>query len=162
MTDKLIISDRQFRTIVIDPPWQMKKIKRRVRPNQQGFDYPTMTLEEIKTIKLPVNPEGCHVFLWTTHKYLIHAFDVFEAWDVEYQGVFTWCKNVGFTPFSWMYSTEHCLYGHIGCLPLFQEGGAFYAKVREHSRKPDEFYEFVRQVSPEPRIDIFSREERRV
>jgi N6-adenosine-specific RNA methylase IME4 len=34
----------------------------------------------------------------------------------------------------------------------------FAAKVREHSRKPDEFYDLVREVSPEPRIDMFGRE----
>ena len=34
------------------------------------------------------------------------------------------------------------------------------AEVREHSRKPDEFYDLVREVSPGPRIDVFSREKR--
>ena len=34
----------------------------------------------------------------------------------------------------------------------------FQAKVREHSRKPAEFYDLVRCVSPEPRKDMFSRE----
>ena len=74
----------------------------------------------------------------------------------------TWVKNVGFTPYSFMYSTEHILFGRIGFLELLKKGKRldFSAKVREHSRKPDEFYNLVREVSPEPRIDIFSREKR--
>ena len=36
----------------------------------------------------------------------------------------------------------------------------FEGKRREHSRKPEEFYDLVKRVSPEPRIDIFSRESR--
>jgi hypothetical protein len=32
-----------YGTIVIDPPWEMEKIKRDVAPNQVAFDYPTMT-----------------------------------------------------------------------------------------------------------------------
>ena len=37
-----------YRTIVIDPPWPMEKIKRDVRPNQVEMDYKTMSIEEIK------------------------------------------------------------------------------------------------------------------
>ena len=34
------------------------------------------------------------------------------------------------------------------------------ARVREHSRKPDEFYDVIRRVTTGPRIDVFSRESR--
>ena len=40
----------------------------------------------------------------------------------------------------------------------FPEGELAERLVREHSSKPDSFYDLVREVSPEPRIDIFSRE----
>jgi N6-adenosine-specific RNA methylase IME4 len=33
-------------------------------------------------------------------------------------------------------------------------------RSREHSRKPDEFYDLIRRVSPGPRLDMFSREKR--
>ena len=59
-----------------------------------------------------------------------------------------------------MRSTEHVLFCRKGNLKLLKLGLRldFHAKVREHSRKPDEFYELVRQASPGPRIDQFSRE----
>jgi len=154
----------QFRTIVIDPPWPIEKIIRDERPNQYDFDYPIMTIDEIKA--LPIEKiafeNGCHVYLWATQKLLPIAFDVFNVWGVNYECLLTWVKNVGFTPFSWMYSTEHCLFGRIGNLPLLKLGRRldFTAKVREHSRKPEEFYNLVAEVSPEPRIDYFSREKR--
>ncbi|KKK98228.1 hypothetical protein LCGC14_2644830, partial [marine sediment metagenome] len=154
-----------YRTLVIDPPWPMEKIEREVRPNQgQTLDYPTMTVDDL----MKWNPrdfavaEGCHIFLWTTHRFLREAFKVFDGWDVKYECLLTWVKNVGITPFSWMYSTEHVLFGRIGSLPLMEMGQRldFQASVRGHSRKPDEFYDLVRKVSPEPRLDVFSREAR--
>lgn len=155
----------KYRTLVIDPPWHMEKILREVRPNQEeSLDYPTMSLDEIKA--LPIQQlafeEGCHIYLWTTHKYLPQSFEILESWGAKYECLLTWVKNVGFTPFSWMYSTEHVLFARIGNLELLKKGERldFQGKVREHSRKPDEFYELVKKVSPEPRLDMFSREAR--
>jgi len=155
----------KYRTIVIDPPWPVAWPKRLSRPNQLGMPYPTMTLDEIK--KLPIErlmmPDGCHIYLWTTHGFLPQAFKLLKAWGFEYKCLLTWVKNVGFTPYSFMLTTEFCLYGEIGKLPLLKLGKRvdFVAKVREHSRKPDKFYKLVRLVSPEPRLDMFSRENRK-
>lgn len=158
------LPEGKYRTIVIDPPWPIEKILREVRPNQLDLDYSTMTLEEIEALPVPelAYEDSCHIYLWTTHKYLPRAFEVLDAWGANYECLLTWVKNVGITPFSWMYSTEHCLFARIGNLPLLKLGKRldFQAKVREHSRKPDEFYNLVKEVSPEPRIDMFSREKR--
>lgn len=151
----------KYRTIVIDPPWPIEKILREDRPNQAIIDYPTMTIEEIKSF--PINDiayqDGCHIYLWTTHKFLPVAFEIFEQWGVKYQCLLTWVKNVGMTPFSFMYSTEHILFGRIGSLELLKNGERldFSAKASGHSIKPDAFYELVKKVSPEPRIDVFNR-----
>ncbi len=161
---KISRPDKLYKTIVIDPPWPMEKILRDERPNQLEFDYPIMELKEISAlpVKQVADLNGCHVYLWTTQKFLPSAYEIFKDWEVEYQCLMTWVKNVGFTPFSFMYSTEHCLFGRYGSLPLLKLGKRldFSAKVREHSRKPDEFYDLVREVSPEPRLDWFSREQR--
>ena len=153
-----------YRTIVIDPPWPIEKIERKVRPKQKAMDYEMMSLEEIMHFPLRnfVSKDGCHIYLWTTQKHLQDAFKVLRVWGVKYQCLLTWIKNVGFTPFSFMYSTEFVLFGMVGNLSLIRKGVRtdFKGKVREHSRKPDDFYGIVRRVSPEPRIDIFSREER--
>jgi N6-adenosine-specific RNA methylase IME4/ParB-like chromosome segregation protein Spo0J len=152
----------KYRCVVVDPPWPMEKILRETRPNQDAFDYERMSIDDIKRLAIPVNEDGCHVYLWTTQRFLPDAFSVFEAWGVQYECMLTWVKNVGFTPFSFMYSTEHVLFGRVGNLPLLKKGERldFAAKVREHSRKPDAFYALLERVSPGPRIDMFSREDR--
>ena len=153
-----------YRTIVIDPPWPVEKIARDVRPNQVDFDYSTMSIEEITAFPLKkfIHKDGCHIYLWTTHKHLPAACGILTEWGAKYQCLLTWVKNVGFTPFSFMYSTELVLFGTVGNLALIKKGERldFKGKVREHSRKPDEFYDLVKKVSPDPRIDIFSREKR--
>ena len=153
----------KYSCIVIDPPWPVKWIDRSVRPNQIALDYPTMTEQELKDFDLSaLASDNCHLYLWTTQKYLPMALMLAEHWGFKYQCQMTWVKNIGFTPFSWMYSTEHILFCTKGNLPLLKLGKRldFKADVREHSRKPDEFYDLVREVSPGPRIDIFSREQR--
>lgn len=154
----------KYRCIVVDPPWDIKKVIRDNRPNQDVFPYPVLSDEEIET-KTPVPDiasDDCHLYLWTTHKKLPVALKLVESWGFKYQCLMTWVKNVGFTPYSWMYSTEHILFCKKGNLELLKKGERldFSAKVREHSRKPDEFYNLVREVSPGPRIDMFSREPR--
>lgn len=154
----------KYSCIVIDPPWPMEKIERDERPNQVGFDYPAMSEEQLAAFAPMVQApaDDCHLYLWTTHKFLPMALRLTESWGFNYQCLMTWVKNVGFTPFSWMYSTEHVLFCRRGNLPLLRLGMRldFSAKVREHSRKPEEFYDLVRAASPEPRLDIFGRERR--
>lgn len=158
------LPEGKYRTLVIDPPWSMDRSERTARPEQEPvLDYPVMDLEAI--INLPIAElaaENCHVYLLTTHRFLPDAFGVFksEKWEVKYHCLLTWVKNVGFTPFSWMFSTEHCLFGWRGSFEFPNKGERveFSAPVREHSRKPEEFYEKVWRVSPEPRLELFSRE----
>lgn len=154
-----------YRTIVIDPSWPIEKIERDVRRQQTpslGYESVPMTIDAIKGTKLPF-AKNCHVYLWTTQKFLPIAFEIVEAWEVNYIQTLVWHKNVGFTPFGlFMNNVEFVLFGRKGNLPLLKVGikAVFEGKVREHSRKPDEFYDIVKLASPEPRIDIFSRERR--
>lgn len=156
----------QFRTVVIDPPWPVSKIRRVVRPNQGvSLDYKTIPLEVIKTLPVPdiADRSGSHIYLWTTHKYLPAAFALFKHWGIVYHVTMTWVKNVGITPYSWMYSTEFVLMGKYGSLPLLKMGERvdFYAPVGKHSEKPDVFYLKAEYVSPGPRIDLFARQQHR-
>ncbi|MCX6577796.1 MAG: MT-A70 family methyltransferase, partial [Candidatus Aminicenantes bacterium] len=64
-----------YNIIVIDPPWPIEKIQRDCRPNQIEVDYPIMTLEEIQAVPLPA-ANDCHVWLWTTHRFLPDALKI--------------------------------------------------------------------------------------
>jgi N6-adenosine-specific RNA methylase IME4/DNA-binding XRE family transcriptional regulator len=154
----------KFKTLVVDPPWPIKKIQREERPNQDIVDYPTMSVEEIRNLPIAdlADEHGCHVYLWVTHKYLPDGMALFEKWGVRYQCVMTWVKPTGMTPFSWMYNTEHVLFGRIGNLRLLRNGLklSFQAPITVHSEKPHIFYERVVAASPEPRLELFARKER--
>ena len=154
-----------YRCIVIDPPWPIEKIEREARPNQSSaLDYPTMTLEEIEALPIAdmASLEGCHVYLWVTQKFLREGFRLFEAWGVRYQCLMTWVKPTGMTPYSWMYNTEHILFGRVGSLPLERMGLklSLDAPATGHSVKPAAFYERVSEASPPPRIELFARSPR--
>ena len=154
-----------YKTIVIDPPWPVEKILRDVSPEDWEFDYPVMSLEAIMSLPIPdIMAENCHVYLWTTQRFLPISFQLLEKWGLKYIFTMVWHKNGGFQPFNLpKYNCEFILFGRRGNL-LFNDtknfSTCFNGKRREHSRKPDEFYDLVKRVSPEPRIDYFSREQR--
>lgn len=162
----IIRPQNKYRCLVVDPPWPMKKIDRDVRPNQVGFDYPTMSEEELFDWPDAMNraDEQCHLWLWTTQKFLPTAFRCSRQWGFDYLCTFVWHKPGGFQPVGLpQYNCEFvllCRKNGLEFLDTKDFKTCFEAPRREHSRKPDEFYDLVRRVSPETRLDMFSREKR--
>ena len=153
----------KYKCLVVDPPWPITKQFRKARPYQEALDYPTMTLEEIEELNLgKLAAPGCQLYLWTTHGYLPRALEIVDYWGFKYHCVLTWVKNVGMTPFGFMFSTEHVIFAYKPPFALKRKGVRldFSAEAQEHSRKPEAFYELVREVSPAPRLELFSRETR--
>jgi N6-adenosine-specific RNA methylase IME4 len=160
---KLVTPAGKFRTIVCDPPWPLEMMERTDYPNQSGLTYPTLSLDDIKSYAIPA-ADNAHLFLWTTSKFLRAAFEVVEAWGFRYLATMTWHKAGGFQPPRLpQFNAEFILVARKGDIEFVDTKNfftCFAAPRREHSRKPDEFYDVVRRVSPGPRIDMFSREAR--
>lgn len=149
-----------YDVIVIDPPWPMKKIERDVTPNQVEFEYPTMGEAEIGALEVPC-AKDCHVWLWTTQKYLPMALRLLDTWGLAYTCAFVWHKPGGFQPFGMpQFNCEFALYARKGT-PQFVDTKAFNlcfdAPRGAHSEKPKEFYEVVRRVTAGRRLDMFNR-----
>ena len=107
---------KKYQIIVSDPPWEIEKIKKAVRPNQVDMDYPMMSVDEI--CKLPVSDitdDNCMLFLWTIDKYLHNgAMDVLKAWGFKYHLTMAWNKGNGLAMFGFNRQTEFVLVGFKG------------------------------------------------
>jgi N6-adenosine-specific RNA methylase IME4 len=154
----------KFDVIVIDPPWDIKKMVLDCHPTEtRELDYPTMTLEQIEKINHVEKfaAKNCHVFLWTTNRFLRAAFRVLEKWGANYCFTMVWHKpggmqNPGFPQFN----CEFCLYGRVGS-PVFTDTKkfttCFNADRTGHSEKPEEFYAILRRVTAGRRLDCYNR-----
>jgi N6-adenosine-specific RNA methylase IME4 len=141
--------------LVVDPPWPYASSE---------LPYPTMPLEEISA--LPVGElldEDAVLWLWTTNAFLRSAFAIAEeSWQLEVRSILTWAKDrVG--KGSWLRGqTEHCLFCSRGhpLIRLGSQSTLLQGRAREHSRKPEEFYELVQSLCPGRKLELFAREPR--
>lgn len=150
----------QYDVLVIDPPWPVTFNLRDVRPQQVDLAYPRMTLDAIQALRLPMAPD-CHVWLWTTHRFLPEGFACLAAWGLDYVCCFVWQKPGGMQPLRLpQFRTEFALYARHGH-PQFIDTTDFTTSITAprtgHSAKPEAFYAMVRRVTAGRRCDMFAR-----
>lgn len=159
--------DKKYKTIYADPPWMESgggKIKR-------GADahYPLMKTKDIMALPVKdlIDPEGCHLYLWTTNNFLPDALEVVKAWGFEYITMITWIKDKQGLGQYYRGLTEHCIFATTkNRLPYklsldgkrMQGVTGFYAPKQEHSKKPLFMRQMIEKVSYAPRIELFARE----
>jgi N6-adenosine-specific RNA methylase IME4 len=162
---------RQFATILADPPWRFANRTGKVAPEHRRLSrYGTMTLDDI--CALPVADmlaPVAHCYLWVPNALLPDGLRVLEAWGFEYKSNLVWHKvrkdghsdgrGVGFY---FRNVTELVLFGVRGKNARTKAAGRTQVNLlatrkREHSRKPDEFYDIVQACSPGPYLELFAR-----
>jgi N6-adenosine-specific RNA methylase IME4 len=154
-----------YRGIVADVPWPYEK--RQEDPSNRGVHpYPSLSIAQICAMGPEVKriaAKDCVLWFWTTNHHMREAFQVLDAWGFEQKTILTWVKDrMGMG--DWLRGqTEHCLMAVRGkpVVQLTNQTTVFYGKVREHSRKPEEFYALVEKLCPAPRYcELFSRHAR--
>jgi N6-adenosine-specific RNA methylase IME4 len=165
--ENLIQPDKKYHVIAIDPPWAYSEKggfdseNYDSVSNRGAVDYPTMTINQIKEIELPA-AENCVLFLWTTHAFLEDSFLLVRQWGFQYKATLVWDKvkmGIGRTV---RMQLEFCLLAIKGN-PIIQgssERDLIVESRREHSRKPEAFYEMVERMCIGNKLDFFSRQNR--
>ena len=122
-----------------------------------------MELAEIKNLPVEnIVSDDAILWLWVPNAHLPDAFEVITAWGFQYKTALTWGKNrigVG----DWLRGqTELCLFAVRGkpTVSLTNQSTLLKADVREHSRKPEEFYSLVESLCPGSKVELFARTQR--
>lgn len=151
-----------FRVLVVDPPWSYGARAEDVT-HRSANPYPGMSIEAITA--LPVNSmacDDCVLWLWTTNAYMREAHEIAAAWGFAVKTILTWAKDRMGTG-DWLRGqTEHCLMCVRGkpTVTLSNQTTLLKAALREHSRKPEEFYALVESLCPGSKCELFARAER--
>lgn len=157
---KIVLPKGVYEVLVVDPPWPYET-PYDAQGQRASCPYPEMSLEEIEALELPV-ADDCVLWLWTTHKFMRHSFGLLDAWGFRDVSIVTWVKNrmgIG----TWLRSqSEYCIMAVKGSptVHLTNQTTVIHGPMREHSRKPDEFYAMVDSLCIGRKLDYFSREKR--
>jgi N6-adenosine-specific RNA methylase IME4 len=158
-----------FDLIAADPPWRFRTWGEHNQTKSASRHYDLMTTDDIK--ELPVGglaQRDCLLMLWATGAMLPQALDVMAAWGFKYKSLMSWRKmtpagKVRMGTGYWTRSMhEPILLGTLGN-PTKVSGfpSIFDGIAREHSRKPDEFFDLVeKHTTGLRRLELFSRESR--
>lgn len=172
-SDDLIrrVDNQKFATILADPPWQFQNRTGKVAPEHRRLNrYETMTLADICALQVArVTAATAHLYLWVPNALLPEGLSVMAAWGFQYKSNIVWHKvrkdggpdgrGVGFY---FRNTTELVLFGVQGKNARTLAAGRRQVNIlktqkREHSRKPDEFYDIVESCSPGKYLELFAR-----
>lgn len=148
-----------FRVIVSDPPWSYEK-RAGDATHRGDLPYPPMTTDAICALDVAsIAHDDCVLWLWTTNAFMRDAYRVLDAWGFQEKTILTWAKDrMGLG--DWLRGqTEHCILAIRGrpTITLTNQTTLLHGPLREHSRKPDEFYALVEALCPGSKVEMFCR-----
>tara|TARA_R110001592_G_scaffold361584_2_gene672593 strand:+ start:6558 stop:7148 length:591 start_codon:yes stop_codon:yes gene_type:complete len=177
----------KYKTILADPPWKLctggqKSLAVHTHYPVQTKDQVIETMTE--WLSQHEVADEAHLYLWTINSYsagysrgILDAVDVCNALGFRPVTNVVWTKpQSNPTPYG-QRATELCLFGAkwrkgkhrevmykgtenpecVATNTLTKSIDWFTADRREHSRKPDEFYEYIMQRSKGPYLELYSR-----
>jgi N6-adenosine-specific RNA methylase IME4 len=158
----------KYKVIYSDPAWTFATYSAKGKGKSPEQHYQCMTMDDIA--KLPVGDmaeKDAILFMWVTDPLIPQQIKVAEGWGFQYKTVgFYWTKttNSGKPFFGCGYYTranpEMCMIftkGTPGRPKLRNVRRWVTSPVREHSRKPDEIRDAIRDMYDGPRLEMFAR-----
>lgn len=151
-----------FNVLYADPPWRYEQVRTDNRAIENH--YPTMPLDEICAMKLPVLDDAV-VFLWATSPKQAEAHKVIEAWGFDYRTNMVWVKDkIGMGHYV-RQQHEQLLIAKRGNMHTPEESArppsVVYADRGKHSEKPEVFYEIIESMYPNSLYgELFARRRR--
>lgn len=155
------------RVLVADPPWPFRdRLPGKGRGAQKH--YPVMSVADICGFRLPPLLPDCYLLLWRVASMAEAAYEVAAAWGFEHKSEVVWVKLTR-TGKLWFGMGRHTRATHETAILAVRGKPAprsrsvrdtFFAPVRRHSEKPDEFYELVERLSCGPYVELFARRRR--
>jgi ParB/RepB/Spo0J family partition protein len=128
------------------------------------WPYPTLTIEQAGALSVSnIMAEDAILWMWVTNFILARGLHlpVLKAWgDFKPKTIVTWPKEGAGTGIWLRGQSEHVVMAVRGkpIVTLTNQSTVIKGPVREHSRKPDSFYDLVESLCPAPRYaDLFSR-----
>ena len=155
-----------FDVVSVDPPWNYEGKTDKITSfdsvgRRSANPYPEMSTDDIKKIKLPLM-DNAVVLLWTTHKFLPDAFEILKEWNLDYKATLVWNKEKMGMGAWFRMQCEFCLVAIKG-KPYWDNTkyrDIFKEQRRQHSRKPDTFFDMINKITLGRKLDYFSRESR--
>jgi N6-adenosine-specific RNA methylase IME4 len=157
------IDNEPYSVVVIDPPW---KYGGEYDPNNRRATspYPEMSQEEIiKDIERITFNDNSILFLWTTHRFIWDAKEILDHFGFNYKLTLVWDKDKMGLGTMFRQQVEFCLVGFKG-KPFLQNTtwrDIIREPRRQHSRKPELFYQMVEEITAGKKLDFYSRTTRK-
>lgn len=107
----------KYKTIVADPPWNIKAGPGFKGNKSRPLPYKTMPVADIKAMGVKdLAEEDSHLYLWTINKYLPKAYEVAKCWGFSPVTLLVWAKTPmgGGLGGAYGSTTEFCLFARRG------------------------------------------------
>lgn len=159
--NKIIID--KYDVVILDPPWAYGR-KYDAESSRVASPYPEQSKEEIYETCKNFFKDNSILWLWTTHQFIWQAKELLEMWGFEYKATLVWDKeDIGMG--NWLrMQCEFCLLAvkgdTKGLIENTTERDIIREKKREHSRKPEVFYNLVKKICYGTIFEYYSREKK--
>jgi N6-adenosine-specific RNA methylase IME4 len=162
----------RYDIILADSPWEYGQYI--VGNRSPENHYPCMSTDDICALHVGGKPvkdiaaKDAALFLWTTNAHLEEAITrVIPEWDFIYKTNLVWTKDKFGLGYYFRTQHETLLLATIGKFRAPKPGNrppsVIEAPRRRHSQKPDEVYEAIEQMYPDPglaKLELFARNRR--